>query len=80
MIEIKKANNPHLKQGYEKQLTEYMLSSKYKNSFYLIACFTDKEYERAIRFIHEHIYTDTVQLYINISVLDLRVRKTASLL
>ena len=60
LIEIKKANNPHLKQGYEKQLTEYMLSSKYKNSFYLIACFTDKEYERAIRFIHEHIYTDTI--------------------
>lgn len=80
LIEIKKANNPHLKQEYEKQLTEYMLSSKYKNSFYLIACFTDKEYERAMRFIHEHIYTDTVQLYINISVLDLRVRKTASLL
>lgn len=80
LVEIKKANNPHLKRGYEKQLTEYMLSSKYKNSFYLIACFTDKEYERTMRFIHEHIYTDTVQLYINISVLDLRIRKTASLL
>ncbi|MBC2872173.1 hypothetical protein H7271_11295 [Bittarella massiliensis] len=80
LIEIKKANNPHLKQGYEKQLTEYMLSSKYKNSFYLIACFTDKEYERAVRFIREHVYTDTVQLYINISILDLRIRKTASLL
>lgn len=80
LIEIKKGNHPHLKQGYEKQLTEYMLSSNYKNSFYLIACFTDKEYERAVRFIHEHIYTDTVQLYINIFVLDLRIRKTASLL
>lgn len=80
LIEIKKANNPYLKQGYEKQLTKYMLSSKYKNAFYLIACFTDKEYEKAVRFIHEYIYTDTVQLYINISILDLRIRKTASLL
>ena len=64
--------------AHEKQLTEYMLSSRYKNSFYLIACFTDEEYERADRFIREHIYTDTVQLYINIAVLDLRIRKTAS--
>lgn len=55
-----------------------MLSSKYKNAFYLIACFTDAEYERILRFIREHIYTDTIQLYINISILDLRIRKTAS--
>ena len=78
LIEIKKADSPALRKGYEKQLTEYMLSSRYKNSFYLIACFTDEEYERADRFIREHIYTDTVQLYINIAVLDLRIRKTAS--
>lgn len=79
LIEIKKANNPKLKKGYEKQLTDYMLSSKYKNAFYLIACFNDEEYERVLRFIREHIYTDTIQLYINISILDLRIRKTASL-
>lgn len=79
LIEIKKANSPsYLKKGYEKQLTEYMLSSKYKNAFYLVACFTDEEYERVLRFIREHIYTDTVQLYINISILDLRIRKSAS--
>lgn len=78
LIEIKKANNPYLKKGYEKQLTDYMLSSKYKNAFYVIACFTDEEYERVMRFIKEHIYTDTIQLYINISILDLRIRKTAS--
>lgn len=78
LIEIKKANNPKLRKGYEKQLTDYMLSSKYKNAFYLIACFTDEEYKRILRFIREHIYTDTIQLYINISILDLRIRKTAS--
>ncbi|SHN56255.1 hypothetical protein [Desulfitobacterium chlororespirans] len=79
LIEIKKANSPsYLKKGYEKQLTEYMLSSKYKNAFYLVACFTDEEYERVLRFIRGHIYTDTVQLYINISILDLRIRKSAS--
>ncbi len=79
LIEIKKANSPsYLKKGYEKQLTEYMLSCKYKNSFYLVACFTDEEYERVLRFIREHIYTDTIQLYINISILDLRIRKSAS--
>lgn len=79
LIEIKKANSPsYLKKGYEKQLTEYMLSSKYKNAFYLVACFNDEEYERVSRFIKEHIYTNTVQLYINISILDLRIRKSAS--
>lgn len=79
LIEIKKANSPsYLKKGYEKQLTEYMLSSKYKNAFYLVACFTDEEYKRVSRFIKEHIYTDTVQLYINIAILDLRIRKPAS--
>ena len=41
--------------------------------------FNDEEYERVLRFIREHIYTDTIQLYINISILDLRIRKTASL-
>lgn len=55
-----------------------MLSSKYKNAFYLIACFTDEEYEKSYRFIREHVYTDMVQLYINIRILDLRKRKTAS--
>lgn len=55
-----------------------MLSSNYKNAFYLIACFTDNEYERSVKFIRNHVYTDTIQLYINISILDLRKRKTAS--
>ena len=55
-----------MKKGYEKQLTDYMLSSKYKNAFYLIACFNDEEYERVLRFIREHIYTDTIQLCINV--------------
>lgn len=80
LIEIKRASSSYLKKGYEKQLTDYMLSSRYKNAFYLIACFTDEEYDKSMRFIREHVYTDAIQLYINISILDLRKRKTASVL
>lgn len=79
LIEIKRASSSYLKKGYENQLTEYMRSSKYKNAFYLIACFTDDEYEKSERFIREHVYTDTIQLYINIAILDFRKRKTASI-
>ena len=57
-----------------------MRSSKYKNAFYFIACFTDDEYGKTERFIRENIYTDIIQLYINISILDLRKRKVPSLL
>lgn len=77
LIEIKKAKS-YIKKGYEKQLTDYMLSTKYKNAFYLIACFTDDEYDKSMKFIREHVYTDTIQLYINISILDFRKRKSAS--
>lgn len=79
LIEIKRGSSSYLKKGYEKQLTDYMLSTSYKNAFYLIACFTDNEYERSVRFIKNHVYTDTIQLYINISILDFRKRKTASI-
>lgn len=79
LVEIKRASSSYLKKGYEKQLTDYMLSTKYKNAFYLITCFTDDEYDKSKRFIREHVYTDTVQLYINISILDFRKRKPASI-
>ncbi|MGG0815424.1 hypothetical protein ABE142_22560 [Paenibacillus alvei] len=80
LVEIKRASSSYLKKGYEKQLTDYMRSTKYKNAFYLIACFTDDEYDKSMRFIREHVYTDTIQLYINISLLDFRKRKPASIL
>lgn len=80
LVEVKRASSSYLKKGYEKQLTSYMRSSKYKNAFYIIACFTEDEYEKTERFIRENIYTDTIQLYINISILDLRKRKVPSLL
>lgn len=80
LVEVKRASSTYLKKGYEKQLTSYMQSSRYKNAFYLIACFTDDDYDKAVRFIREHVYTDTIQLYINISILDLRKRKVPSLL
>lgn len=78
LIEIKRASSTYLKKGYEKQLIDYMRSSKYKNAFYLIACFTDEEYEDCERFIRENVYTDEFQLYINIAILNFRKRKTAS--
>lgn len=78
LVEIKRANSSYLRKGYEKQLTDYMLSSSYNNAFYLIACYTDEEINKSLRFIKEHIYTDEIQLYINISILDLRKRRTAS--
>lgn len=80
LVEVKRASSSYLKRGFEKQLTSYMRTSKYKNAFYLIACFTDDDYEKTVRFIRENVYTDTIQLYINISILDLRKRKVPSLL
>ncbi|MBG9734939.1 hypothetical protein [Paenibacillus alvei] len=34
LVEIKRASSSYLKKGYEKQLTDYMRSTKYKNAFY----------------------------------------------
>lgn len=80
LVEVKRASSIYLKKGYEKQLTSYMRTSNYKNAFYLVACFTEDDYEKTVRFIHENVYTDTIQLYINIAILDLRKRKVPSLL
>lgn len=49
-----------------------------KNAFYLIVCFTDSEYKIASDFIHNHVYTDTFQMYINISILDVRKKSSPS--
>lgn len=78
LIEVKRANSSYLKKGYEKQLTKYMYASNCKNAFYLIACFTDSEYNTTYKFIRENVYTDEIQMYINIAVLDLRKRKVPS--
>ena len=72
LIEIKKASSSYLKAGYENRLCDYIQYSGCKNAFYLIICFTDKEYKLADDFIRNHIYTDTFQMYINISLLDAR--------
>lgn len=72
LIEVKKASSSYLKCGYEKQLLEYIKYSGCRNAFYLIVCFTDHDYEIANKFIRENIYTDTYQMYINISILDAR--------
>ena len=78
LIEVKKAKSSYLKAGYERQLTEYIKSSRCTNAFYLIACFTDDEYEKAYNFIRNHIYTDNFQMYINIEILDVRKKIPAS--
>lgn len=78
LIEIKRANSSYLKKGYEEQLLSYLQSSNYTNAFYLIVCFTDHDFERATSFIRENVYTDTIHLYINISILDARKRRPAS--
>lgn len=78
LIEVKRANSSYLKKGYENQLTKYMYASNCKNAFYLIAFFTDSEYNTAYKFIRENVYTDEIQMYINIAVLDLRKRKVPS--
>ena len=78
LIEVKRANSSYLKKGYENQLTKYMYASNCKNAFYLIACFTDSEYNTAYKFIRENVYTDEIQMYINIAVLDLLKRKVPS--
>lgn len=78
LIEVKRANSSYLKKGYENQLTKYMYASNCKNAFYLIACFTDSEYNTAYKSIRENVYTDEIQMYINIAVLDLRKRKVPS--
>ena len=78
LIEVKRANSSYLKKGYENQLAKYMYASNCKNAFYLIACFTDSEYNTAYKFIRENVYTDEIQMYINIAVLDLRKRKVPS--
>lgn len=78
LIEVKRANSSYLKKGYEKQLTKYMYAANYKNAFFLIVCFTDNEYNKTYKFIRENVYTDEIQMYINIAVLDLRKRKVPS--
>ena len=78
LIEVKIASSSYLKKGYEKQILDYLHASNYKNAFYLIVCFTDEDYKIATNFIKENIYTEHFNLYINISLLDVRKRKTAS--
>lgn len=78
LIEVKKASSSYLKAGYENQLCDYIRYSGCENAFYLIICFTDREYKIANNFIDNHVYTDTFQMYINIAILDARKRASPS--
>lgn len=75
LIEIKRAGS-YLTEGFEKYLLNH--SRLYKVVFYLIICFTDEEYKQTIDFINKYVYTGTVTLYVNIQVLNMRKRDTAS--
>lgn len=79
LIEIKKASKTLiLKNCFQEQLSEYLKTSGYKNSYYLIFCFTDKEYDMVQKFISQCVYTDSIQYYINIYILDVRNKKSPS--
>lgn len=75
LIQFKRAGS-YLKKGYEKKLIDD--SFLYKNAFYVILCFTNTEYEETISFIREFVYTETITLYVNVTVLDMRPKNTAS--
>lgn len=78
LIEVKKANSSYLKSGYENQLCNYIRYSGCRNAFYLIICFTDNEFKIANDFKNNHVYTDTIQMYINIAILDVRKKLAPS--
>lgn len=78
LIEVKLAKSSRLDSGYKKQLTEYLQSSRYINAFYLIACFTDEDFDKAARFSKKYAPHGHIQPYTNISILDLRMRKPPS--
>lgn len=78
LIEVKKASSSSFKSGYENQLCEYIRYSDCKNAFYLVVCFTDDDYKKVQNFIKKHVYTDTIQMYINIAVLDVRKKSSPS--
>lgn len=75
LFEIKKANNSHLKYGYENQIIRYMKSWHCKNAFYIIICFTDDDYKKAINFINKHKDTDEYHEFVQIKVLDFRRKR-----
>lgn len=78
LIEVKKASSSYLKAGYEHQLIDYIKYSDCHNAFYLIICFTDNEYKKAVNFIKRNVYTDNYQMYINIKLLDVRKKVSPS--
>ncbi|MBM7643604.1 hypothetical protein [Streptococcus loxodontisalivarius] len=76
LLEIKRASSSKFRQGYEKQLQEYIKAANYRNGVYLVFCFTDEEVLRVERFISEYVSTNT--LYLNIELIDVRRRLVPS--
>ena len=66
----------HLREGYEQQLLEQ--SRNYDTAYYIIMCFNDEDYERAEAFIDSYVYTENYISYINIYILDVRRKLSAS--
>ena len=74
------AKSTKLKNGYEKQMMNYIQSANCRNGFYLIACFTDEEIDKSVNFIKKYVNTETYRLYLNVAILDFRKRKSSSTL
>ncbi len=73
LFEIKKASHPKLKSGFETQIVQYMKSIECKKAYYLIICFTDKDYEKVLQFIKTIKITNEYHQAITVSILDARI-------
>ncbi len=66
----------YIKKGFKKVLFDE--SYNYSSAFYLFLCFTDYEYNLIKKYIKNNIYTKDFVSYLNVYIIDLRKRKTAS--
>lgn len=77
LIEIKKASNTNLVAGYEEQTIQYMKSYQCQKAIYLIFCFNDNDISRASELNHHHRMFDIYHSYIQIMIIDVRVKNKA---
>ena len=66
----------YIKKGFKDVLINE--SHNYSSAFYLFLCFTDYEYNLIKKYIRNNIYTKEYVSYLNVYIMDLRKRKTAS--
>lgn len=81
LLFLEKVDKEKLIDGYTNNLMN--ISKQYEYSLFFIICFTDEEYELTKEFINTHIYKDLgngyiSELYLNLNILDVRNKKSAS--